>query len=150
VDLPELSFHPKAAKRFDERAQEIPGTVQCLRTIRDPTAQAPDVHPAETIRPDDILSEGRFVFEVDPLGETAGVFWVSASMRVGWLGPAFQPIKTLVDSMGQLKPFRDLVSTKFILEQTCHWLCDTLERRRADSLSEFVTLRSREWSAPLD
>jgi hypothetical protein len=46
--------------------------------------------------------------------------------------------------MVQTKPFRDLVSAKFVLEQTCHWLCDTLERRVSGSLSEFVALRSRE------
>src|SRR2546425_5774094 len=46
--------------------------------------------------------------------------------------------------MGQTKPFRDLVSAEFLLEQTCHWLCDTLERRASCGLSEFVALRSRE------
>jgi hypothetical protein len=144
VDLPELSFHPEAAKRFDERAEEIPSTVQCLRVVRHPTSQTPDLHPVIAIRRDDILSESKFVFESDPLGETTGVFWVSGSMRVGWLGPAFQRIKGLVDSMGQTKPFRDLVSGEFLLEQTCHWLCDTLERRVSNRLSEFITLRSRE------
>ncbi|HXP86914.1 MAG TPA: hypothetical protein VN841_19450 [Bryobacteraceae bacterium] len=144
MDLPELSFHPDAAKRFDERATAIPSTVQCLRAIRDPSSQTPDVHPVETIHREDILSHERFVFELDPTGETTGVSWASGSMLVGWIGAAFQPIKALVDSMGQTKPFRDLVSREFILEQTCHWLCDTLERRRSEGLSEFITLRSRD------
>ena len=146
MGLPELSFHPEAAKRLDERAQEIPSTVQCLRAIPDPMSQTPDMHPVEAIRPDDTLSVSKFVFESDPVGETTGVFWASGSMRVGWIGPAFRPIKALVDTMSQTKPFRDLVSAEFLLKQTCHWLCDTLERRASDSLSEFVAFRSREAS----
>src|SRR5207253_840741 len=109
VDLSEFGFHPEAAKRFDERAQEIPNTVQCLRTIQASTLQKPDLHPVVPIHPDDVLSQDRFVFEVDPMGEITGVTWASGSMRVGWIGPAFQPIRALVDSMGQAKPFRDLV-----------------------------------------
>ena len=143
MDLSELSFHPDAASRFNERADEIPNTVQGLRVSNSPS-QKPDLHPAGAIGPDDILSRDKFVFESDPLGETTGVSWASGSMWVGWIGPAFQPIKALAESMGQTKQFRNFVSTKFLVEQTCHWLCDKLEQRGSSSLSEFVTLRSRE------
>jgi len=143
VDLSELTFHPDAAKRFNERAGEIPGTVQGFR-VSARSSQTPDLHPVGAIRPDDILSRDKFVFESDPLGETTGVSWASGSMSVGWIGPAFQPIKALAESMGETKQFRNVVSTKFLLKQTCHWLCDTLEQRGIGSLSEFVTLRSRD------
>ena len=144
MDLPELTFHPEAAKRLDERAQEIPQTVQGLQAVRDLNSQAPDVYPVEMIRPEDVISQSRFVYESDPVGDPTGVFWISGTMRVGWVGPAFKPIKALIDSMAQTKPFRDFVSAEFLLKQTCEWLCETLERRRSDRLSEFVTLRSAE------
>ena len=144
MESPALAFHPEAAKRLDERAQQIPGTVQCLRSVRNPNAQTPDVHPVETIQPGDIMEGPKFIFELDPVGSPDGVFWVSGGMHVGWVGPAFQPIKALVESMAQTKPFRDVVSAGFLLERTCEWLCETLERRRFDGLSEFITLRSAE------
>jgi hypothetical protein len=144
VDPTEFGFHPEAAKRLDECAELIAPTVQALQALQGTAAHTPDLHPVEHIGPEDILSQPKFVFESNPLGEIVGFFWLSRSMRVGWVGPAFEPIKAVVDVMAQTKPFRDFVSARFLLEQTCHWLCDTLERRRSDRLSEYVTLRSKE------
>jgi hypothetical protein len=42
------------------------------------------------------------------------------------------------------KPFPEFVSFEFLLEQICEWLCDTLERRRSDTLSTFIAQRSNE------
>jgi len=83
----ELGFHPEAAKKFNERTKDILTSVQCLRTANSPEVQTPDLHPVETIRPEDIKSSSKLVFEVDPLGEAAGVAWPSGTMRVGWVGP---------------------------------------------------------------
>lgn len=144
MESPPLAFHPDAAKRFDEHAQQILTTIQYLQSFRDPNAQTPDLHPVQTVQPGDIIAHPKFVYTVDPVGDPAGVFWVSGGMHVGWVGPAFQSIKTLVDSIEQTKPFRDLVSKRFLLERTCEWLCETLERRRSDDFTEFVMLRSNE------
>lgn len=144
MDLSELGFHPEAAKRFDERAEPIPTTVQALHPRPDPTSQSPDIHPVAEVRAEDVRSRPKFIFLTDRLGETTGVYWMAASMQVGWVGPGFEPIKALVDSIAETKPFRDFVSATFLLEQTCHWLCDTLERRQSGGLCEFLTLQSRQ------
>lgn len=144
MESPELFFHPEAAKRFDDRAKEILPTIQCLRPVRDPSAQQPDLHPVETIRPEHIIEHPKFIFEVDPLGDPAGVMWVSQGMQVGWVGQAFEPIKALVDSVAQAKSLRDFLSADFLLEHTCEWLCETLEQRRSERFSEFITLRGGE------
>jgi hypothetical protein len=100
------------------------------------------VHPVDCIRSEDIISGSRFVFEFNPLGDPTGVVWVSGTMHVGWVGPAFESIKALVESVTATKPFPECVSFEFLLEQICEWLCDTLERRRSDKLSTFIAQRS--------
>jgi hypothetical protein len=102
------------------------------------------VHPVDNIRPEDIISRSKFVFEFNPLGDPTGVVWVSGTMHVGWVGPAFEPIKALVESVAATKPFPEFVSFEFLLKQICEWLCDTLERRRSDTLSTFIAQRSNE------
>jgi hypothetical protein len=144
MEKTDLNIHPEAAKRFDERTQEILLGVQALQHVRDPNAQTPDVHPVDAIRQDDVVSRSRFIFGYNPLGDPTGVTWVSGTMHVGWVGAAFEPIKALVESIAATKPFPSLVSFDFLLQQTCEWLCDTLERRCSDPLSEFIRHRSDE------
>ena len=141
-DKAELTFHPEAAKRFDERTQEILLSIQTLRIVPNPAAQPPDLHPAYVIQPADVISAPKFMFHYDPAGEPTGVVWVSGNMHVGWGGTAFQPLKSLIDDIAATKPFWHLVSYRFLLEQTCHWLSETLERTRTDSLSEHIALQS--------
>ena len=140
----QIVFHPEAAKRFDQEAIGIRGTVQGLQVIQSGPGDAPDLHPVATISPEDILSGSKFVYEHNAAGDPSGVFWVSGAMRVGWVGEAFQPIKTLVEKMGQLKPIRDLISDEFLLHEICGWLCDSLECRRSDGLADYLTTRINE------
>src|ERR1700693_12384 len=144
VNSAAIGFHPEAARRFDQLTQEILGTIQGLGNAAEVSPQKVDFHPIGTIHPEDILEQPKLVYEVDALGDPAGVFWISRGMRVGWIGPVFQPIKALVDSMAQTKPFREFVSYEFLLHQTCEWLCETLERRRSDALSEHIAARSHD------
>jgi len=144
VDSPDLSFHPEAAKRLDERTREVLSSVQALRPFPNLIAQTPDVHPVGHIRPEDIISGPKFVFECNSLGDPIGFNWVSGTLHVGWVGPAFEPIRALVESVAATKPFANLVSSEFLLEQICEWLCETLERRRSDTLSTFIAQRSNE------
>ncbi len=144
MDFSELDFHPKAAQRFDERAEQIPMTIQALHPLRDATSQSPDIHPVAQVGPEDILSRPKFIFLSDGLGETNGVYWMSGPTRVGWVGPGFDPIKALIESIAGTKPFRDLVSVRFLLERICDWLCGKLERHRTEGVCEFLTLQSRQ------
>lgn len=144
MDKPELSLHPEAAKRFDERTQEILTTVQGLRPVPNPGAQQLDLHPAHVIQAADIISSPKFTFHHDAAGETVGVIWISANMYVGWIGEAFRPLKSLVDDIAATKPFSHLVSTRFLLEETCNWLSETLDRSRTDPLCQYIARRSTE------
>jgi len=144
VNSEQVAFHPEAAKRFDQEAIAIRGAVQGLAVKESGPSDAPDLHPVATIQPEDILSRSKFVYEYDAAGVPSGVFWVSGTMRVGWVREAFLPIKTLVERMGQLKPIRDLISDEFLLREICEWLCDSLECRRSDSLTDYLTTRFNE------
>ena len=142
MDKAELTFHPEAAKRFDERTQEILLSIQKRRMVPNPGAKPLDLHPAYVIQPADIISAPKFTFHHDATGEPIGVVWVSGNTHVGWEGPAFQPLKSLLDDIAETKPFSHLVLHRFLLEQTCHWLSEALERTRTDSLCAHITLQS--------
>ncbi len=139
-----LGFHSEAAKRFNERVREIMPTVQDLGSVIQVHKNTVDLHPVATIKAEDIISQPALVYEHDPAGEPAGVLWVSAGRRVGWVSRAFQPIKALTDSIAAMKPFRDLVSREFLLQRICEWLSDTLEGRQSCELSQYIELRSNE------
>ena len=42
MEQTDINIHPEAAKRFDERTQEILLGVQALQHVRDPNAQTPE------------------------------------------------------------------------------------------------------------
>src|ERR1700677_626301 len=65
VNKSELSFHPEAAKRFDERTLEILTMVQGLRPVPKTDAHQVDLHPAHVIQPGDILAAPKFTFHHD-------------------------------------------------------------------------------------
>jgi len=145
VDSLELSFHPAAANRFDERTRDILPTVQGLRPVPNPLPKAPDVHPVDTIRSEDIISGSKVRVLNSILSAIHRVVWVSGTMHVGWVGPAFEPIKALVRVCRRNEnPSRNSSPLSSCLKQICEWLCDTLERRRSDTLSTFIAQRSNE------
>lgn len=144
MENPDVSIHPEAAKQVDERTEHILLSVQALHPVRDPNIQIPDLHPVQAIRAEDVISRPRFSFEYNSTGDPTGVTWVSGTMHVGWVGPAFEPIKALVESIAKTKPFPILASFDFLLEQTCEWLCAVLERKCSDRLSVHLRHRSNE------
>src|ERR1017187_5821674 len=139
ANLPEFALHTEAAKRVDERARAILPTIRALPSS---PSKGPDFHPVNTITDSDIHSADRFILEQDPTGTVSGVRWISQGMWVGWTDTAFKPIKALVDDLANRKPFRDVISQKFLLQEAIKWLSETLEHSRSDAFPEFITLRS--------
>ena len=77
------------------------------------------------------------------MGEQDAVRWLSGNMWVGWDGTAFQRIKEMTIAMAR-SAFKGQVSMEFLLDEVCLWLSETLERKRADPLSAYVTRRCEE------
>ena len=144
VDNPELSFHPEAAKRFDERTRDILATIQGLRLVPNSEASRADLHPAHVFQSADVISAPKFTFHLDEAGEVVGVTWKSENMWVGWTGEAFQPVKSLVEDIASKKPFSQLVSARFLLEEVCNWLSETLARTRDDHICQYIAGKSIE------
>lgn len=141
TNIKELRFHPEAAKRFDLRCQEVLSSIQVLRST--PTTVPPvDLHSVASIQPEHILAGPQLVYLRDAFGDHAGVYWMSGNTKVGRVGDSFRPIVALVTDLAHAKPFRDYISAEFVLNEACKWLCDTLERRRSDTLSECITIQS--------
>jgi hypothetical protein len=136
-----VTLHPEAAKRCDQLSQDILQTVKVFEMKRRSQQATVDVYPAYTVPPEDILSGPKFMFEVDELGDRVGVLWMSENMRVGWTNATFQPIKDLVRLMARCKSMKNLVSDEFLMDETVEWLRGTLERKRGDTLSDYIARR---------
>lgn len=143
MDFPNLRFHPEAAKRIDERAREILQTVRAIPRTR--AANPPsDLHPAYTFSRDDIISGPDHWLDVDAVGNTTGMAWVSGGMEVGWVGQDFKPITALAHMIVEPKPFAAVLSSSFVLDQICQWLRLTLERHCEVPLSTYMERQSDE------
>jgi hypothetical protein len=135
-------FHPGALSSFSATADELLREIQMYPI----PASGPDyvkhfdVQPALIIRPEDIIGPVEFTAkQVDANGNETGRFWDSSGQRVGWTGEAFQKMRRLADKMANSKELRGLVTESFILDQLFNWLRETLERKRSDSIGEFVS-----------
>jgi hypothetical protein len=138
-----MTFNPEAAKRFDEKAEEILRDIQGFATaqVQQRASRRPELHASHTFTPDQIVSMPDFWFVQNDMGERCGVVWNSQGNQVGWIGKAFEKIGTLADSMAHKGPARALVSDEFALDVICNWLFETLERRRSDSLPPYFASR---------
>ena len=135
------SFHPGALSSFSTVANELLKEIQIYPT----STSAPDfvkrfdIQPAHVIRPEDIIGPVEFTpKEIDSNGNETGRFWDSDGQLAGWKGEAFLKMKRLAEKIANSKELRGLVSDSFVLDQVFRWLRETLERKRGDSIGEFV------------
>ncbi len=104
-----------------------------------------EIHPRAVITEDEIIGEMQMTDrEVDGTGAETGRFWESGGQRFGWTGEAFQKMKRLSERIAKSNELRGLVSEAFILDQVFMWLCETLDRKRSDSICDFILQRCDE------
>jgi hypothetical protein len=137
------TFHEEAAKRIHDASQDILSNIAVIDQLATRQENNVELHPTHKIDPSEIISLPTFSFLSDWMGQVAGVVWLSAGKQVGWIGPAFQKIETLVNQMETSGPFKGLVSRQFLQEKTCEWLRESLERTRTDSLSPLLQVNAR-------
>src|SRR5664279_4843374 len=113
-----LTFHPEAASRFDQLADEVLKTVRSFGPVHPPPQpiRRAEIHPVFNLTENDIIGEISVKQQsVNRLGEETARFWNSNGVRVGWEGNEFQSIKELARRFENADPIKDLVSHEFLL-----------------------------------
>lgn len=135
-----ISFHNAAAERFNALAQELLGRVGSFGKIapRTPPPQS-QIHPTFVFGSEHIIGEIKTQdHSINGLGEETGRFWNSNGIRVGWQGAEFEDIQKLVRRFEGTSEIKGRVSYKFLLDETFNWMQQTLERKRHDSLTDYI------------
>jgi hypothetical protein len=134
-----IEFHPEAAARFNELAQEILRSVSSFRPATPPTSGASEIHPVVQIPESDIIGEVKVEqAAVNRLGEEVGRYWNSKGLRVGWEGQDFERIKGLARKIATTAPVKGRVSETFLCDQIFNWLRSTLEQEHSSSLTDHI------------
>ena len=141
-----IEFHPEAAARFTELAQEVLKSIRSFRSVEAPPTGRSEIHPVANIAADQVIGEIKATeSSFNALREETGRYWTSNGLRVGWEGPEFDAIKDLALRFGNATPIKGRVSNSFLLDEIFKWLKETLEAKRSDKLPEHIAERcSRE------
>ncbi len=140
-----IEFHEQAAARFEELAHDVLAKVRSFG-LTQPLAFGPsNIHPVANLTEKDLI--GPIIWKersVNGLGRETGRFWTSGGCRVGWEGKEYDEIKNLASRLENSGPLKGRVSFEFVLEEVITWLRETLERKRNDSMSDFIAQRCAE------
>jgi Apea-like HEPN len=137
-----VEFHPDAAARFNELADEILGSVRSFGRVEPPHNRSTPLHPVIELGPADIIGEITVQqSSVDLLGEERARYWQSKGVRVGWEGADFEKIKELARRIARVASIAGRVSDEFMLDEVFLWLRETLERQRSNGLTDYLAHR---------
>jgi len=137
--MPEVQFHPDAAARFNELAQEILQSVASFGPIEPGPSGTGQVHPVAEIPASDIIGEIKVQKSaINGFGEEVGRYWDSKGLKVGWEGEEFERVKVLARKFASASPIRGQVSETFLSNEVFNWLRATLEQERGDALSDHI------------
>lgn len=137
-----VEFHPEAAARFAELAQEVLKSIKSFGSVGTPPSGGAEIHPVANIAADQVIGEIKVVeSSFNALREETGRYWTSNGLRVGWEGREFNAIKNLVLRFGNATPIKGRVSNSFLLDEIFKWLKETLETKRNDTLPRHIAER---------
>jgi hypothetical protein len=140
-----VTFHPDAAARFNEVAQEILHSVESFGPTKPPAPAPVKLHPVVEIPSSDIIGEIKIERSADNrLGEEMGRYWDSQGLRVGWEGDKFDRIKQLAHRFSETSSLKGKVSEGFLLNEVFQWLRETLELKRNDTIADCIGKRCNE------
>ncbi len=138
---PQVEFHEQAAERFSQLAQDLLSRVRTFGGVERPHPQNSEIHPVATITEQDVKDVTIQESLVNLVGEEGGRFWESGGYRVGWQGADFEAIKQLASKLENSTPLKGRVSTSFVLAEVFAWLRGTLEKKRTESLTDYIGAR---------
>jgi hypothetical protein len=137
-----VEFHPDAAARFSQLAQEVLKCVRSFERVETQPTRGAEIHPVASLTVDDII--GEIIIQessFNGVGDETGRYWNSKGLRVGWQGREFEAIKDLVLRFGNAAPIKGRVSARFLLDEIFKWLRETLEAKRSDALPDYIAER---------
>jgi hypothetical protein len=136
-----LQFHPDAAARFNELAQELLQSVSSFGPFEPAPSGTGEIHPVVQIPASDIIGEIRVESTaINGLGEEVGRYWNSNGLRVGWEGEGFERTKELAPNL----PVRSPSKAKYlnVSLQRGIQLASRHTRAPADRLAERLHCRA--------
>jgi hypothetical protein len=137
-----VSFHPGAQSSFSAVAGELLTEVRVYPVATPDPGNRFDIHPVAAFDRQNIIGEVTSTpMLVDSVGTETGRFWDSRGQRLGWTGESFQKMKRLAERIADSQALRGRVSEGFILDEVFSWLCQTLEGKRSDTISDFLSGR---------
>lgn len=129
-----ITFHPEAAKRFDDLGNEVRGFV-C--EVDEPNRPQKDYHlyPAAKLGPQDIKEVLSFFNSVqDDRGNEVGRTWKDQDRWFGLLGTGYQQMRDLAARLEKTSDLHGRVGTDFLLSKIVTWLRDS----KSGSLTEYL------------
>lgn len=140
-----MEFHEQATARFTELAQDVLAKVGLFGQVQPVTSRPTGIHPVAQFTEKDIIGPVNWKdASVNGLGQETGRFWESGGYRVGWAGKEYEAVKSLAARLENTSPLKGLVSSQFVLDEVFVWLRETLEKKRSDTLTAFITQRCSE------
>jgi len=120
-----VSFHPEAAKRFDQTGVELRALI---REVPEPKGEAEKDHhlfiPTK-FGPEDIIGPVRFFTLVtDASGNQVGRIWKNGDRWFGLLDSAYQQTQELAARLEKIPDLRNRVSVAFLFDTVLDWLKD--------------------------
>jgi hypothetical protein len=140
-----IDFHPGAKTAFATAAEDLLKVVKVYPDVEPRDGKKFNIHPNVVIQQSEIIGTPKVTERtVDRTGTELGRFWSGGGHRFGWAGEDYQKLKRFAERIARSTELEGLVSEEFILDQAFEWLCETLESKRCDSITDFVSLRCSE------
>jgi hypothetical protein len=132
-----LQIHPDAAKNFDRKGEELFQKVIFDPHIELPQGKgfSPDIVRHE-IPGEDLISLSRDSYIAGPLQkEVAKTFRLKDSV-LGLFGEDYKGLVRLAESMQSVKPLRDKVSVRFLIDSIFNWIATSHQRTDVVPMTE--------------
>ncbi len=140
-----IDFHPGAKTAFATAAEDLLRVVKVYPDVESRVVKKFNIHPKVVVQEGEIIGTPKVTERtVDRIGTELGRFWRDGGCRFGWVGEDYQKLKRLAERIARSTELEGLVSEEFILDQAFEWLCETLERKRCDSITDFLSVRCSE------
>lgn len=121
-----VSFHPEAAKRFDQTGVELRALICEVSEPKDEPKKDYHLFTPMKFGPENIIGPIRFFYSVkDHAGNEVGRIWKNGNRSFGLLDTAYQRAQELATSLGKTPDLRNRTSVAFVFDTVCEWLKDS-------------------------
>ena len=140
-----IEFHPNAKAAFATAAEDLLRSVKAYPETEQHVGKKFNIHPKVVVPEGEIIGTPQITERsVDRTGTEVGRFWSGSNGRFGWAGDDYQQLKRFAERIARSTDLDGLVSEEFILDQAFAWLRETMEHKRSDSITDYISYRCSE------